>query len=60
FLVNSIAGKLAGLMATFWDTFIDKEDYFLILIIAAAVSTIIMFILSKRIAKVIHEKTGTS
>jgi POT family proton-dependent oligopeptide transporter len=60
FLVNSIAGKLAGLMATFWDTFIDKEDYFLILIIAAVVSTIIMFILSKRIAKVIHEKTGAS
>jgi hypothetical protein len=47
-------------MATFWDTFIDKEDYFLILIIAAVVSTIIMFILSKRIAKVIHEKTGAS
>lgn len=59
FLVNSIAGKLAGLMATFWDTFIDKKDYFLILIIAAAVSAIIMFILSKRIAKVIHEKTGS-
>ncbi|TAN15268.1 MAG: MFS transporter, partial [Chitinophagaceae bacterium] len=59
FLVNSIAGKLAGLMATFWDTFIDKKDYFLILIIAAAVSAIIMFILSKRIAAVIHEKTGS-
>lgn len=59
FLVNSIAGKLAGLMATFWDTFINKKDYFLILIIAAAVSAAIMFVLSKRISNVIHEKTGS-
>ncbi len=60
FLVNSIAGKVAGLMATFWDSFIDKKNYFLILVIAAAVAGVIMFIISKWVAKVIHEKTGAN
>jgi POT family proton-dependent oligopeptide transporter len=60
FLVNSIAGKVAGLMASFWDSFIDKKDYFLILVIAAGVAGIIMFIMSKWLARVIFEKTGTN
>jgi POT family proton-dependent oligopeptide transporter len=60
FLVNAIAGKVAGLMATFWDSFIDKKNYFLILVIAAAVAAIVMFMLSRRLAKVIHEKTGAN
>ena len=60
FLVNAIAGKLAGLMATFWDSFIDKKYYFLILVIGAAVAAIIMFILSKRLTKVIQEKMEDS
>jgi POT family proton-dependent oligopeptide transporter len=55
-LVNAIAGKVAGLMATFWDSFIDKRDYFLILIIAAVAATIVMFALSKKISAVIREK----
>lgn len=54
-LVNAIAGKVAGLMATFWDSFIDKQHYFLILIIAAVAATIVMFALSKRISAVIRE-----
>lgn len=60
FLVNAIAGKLAGLMATFWDSFIDKKYYFLILVIGAAIAATIMFILSKRLTKVIHEKMEDS
>ncbi|GAA4301804.1 peptide MFS transporter [Compostibacter hankyongensis] len=59
FLVNSIAGKLAGLMATFWDSFIDKENYFLILVISAAVAATIMFMMSKWLGRVIREKTGS-
>jgi POT family proton-dependent oligopeptide transporter len=58
FLVNAIAGKVAGLMATFWDSFIDKKNYFLILAVAAAAATVIMFALSKRLSAVIREKTG--
>lgn len=60
FLVNAIAGKLAGLMATFWDSFIDKKDYFLILVIAAAAAAAVMFALSKRLTRVIREKTGAN
>lgn len=59
FLVNAIAGKVAGLMATFWDSFIDKKNYFLILIVAAGIAAVVMFILSKRISAVIREKTGS-
>lgn len=58
FIVNAIAGKLAGLMATFWDSFTHKENYFLILVIAGAIAGLIMFIMSKRLAAVVKEKTG--
>jgi POT family proton-dependent oligopeptide transporter len=58
FLVNSIGGKLAGLMTTFWGSFLDKRDYFLILVIAAAIIGIIALVMSKWLAKIIHEKTG--
>ncbi|HXS35177.1 MAG TPA: peptide MFS transporter [Flavipsychrobacter sp.] len=60
FLVNSIAGKVAGLMATFWDSFTDKKTYFLILIIAAAIAGAIMFAMSKWLARIVHEKTGAN
>lgn len=58
FLVNSIGGKLAGLMTTFWGSFIDKRNYFLILVIAAAIAGLIALFISKRLAKTIYEKTG--
>lgn len=60
FIVNAIAGKVAGLMATFWDSFINKQNYFLILVIAAAVAGFIMFAMSKWLAGVIKEKTGSN
>jgi len=59
YLVNSIAGKIAGLMATFWDSFIDKKTYFMILTVAAAVAGVIMLMIGKWIAKVVKEKTGS-
>ena len=58
FLVNAIAGKVAGVMATFWDSFIDKKNYFLILVIAAGIAGGVMFAMSKWLASVIKEKTG--
>jgi len=60
FLVNAIAGKVAGLMATFWDSFIDKKNYFLILVVAAGVAGTIMFFMSKWLAKIVREKTGAN
>ncbi|HVB03813.1 MAG TPA: peptide MFS transporter [Chitinophagaceae bacterium] len=58
FLVNSIGGKLSGLMATFWDSFIDKKNYFMILVVAAAVAGLLMLMMSKWVSTVIREKTG--
>jgi POT family proton-dependent oligopeptide transporter len=60
FLVNAIAGKVAGLMGTFWDTFTDKSQYFLILVVSASIAAVIMFIMSKWIAAVVREKTGSN
>jgi POT family proton-dependent oligopeptide transporter len=59
YLVNSIAGKVAGLMATFWDDFTDKKSYFMILTVSAAIAGVIMLMISKWIAKVVKEKTGS-
>jgi proton-dependent oligopeptide transporter, POT family len=59
YLVNAIAGKVAGLMATFWDNFTDKRVYFLILAVAAGVAGLVMLMLSKWIAQVVKEKTGS-
>jgi POT family proton-dependent oligopeptide transporter len=59
YLVNAIAGKVAGLMATFWDSFTNKNTYFLILVISAAVAGTAMLMISKWIAKVVKEKTGS-
>jgi len=58
FLVNAIAGKVSGLMATFWDKFADKSQYFMILFVAAMVSAIILFFMVKQLRAVVREKTG--
>lgn len=59
YLVNAIAGKVAGMMATFWDSFTDKKFYFLILVVSAGIAGIVMLMISKWIAKVVKEKTGS-
>ncbi|MBX7108453.1 MAG: peptide MFS transporter [Chitinophagales bacterium] len=58
FLINSIAGKISGLMATFWDKFPDKKDYFLILFVAAMIAAVILFSMVKWLREVVREKTG--
>jgi len=59
YLVNAIAGKVAGLMATFWDSFTNKSTYFLILVISAVVAGVAMLMISKWIAQVVKDKTGS-
>jgi POT family proton-dependent oligopeptide transporter len=59
YLVNAIAGKVAGMMATFWDSFTNKNTYFLILFITATIASVVMLMMSKWIAKVVREKTGS-
>lgn len=59
FLINSIAGKISGLMATFWDQFPDKKDYFLILFVSAMAAAVILFSMVKWLRSVVREKTGS-
>lgn len=59
FLINSIAGKISGLMATFWDQFPQKQNYFLILFVAAMVAAVILFSMVKWLRAVVREKTGS-
>jgi POT family proton-dependent oligopeptide transporter len=59
FLVNAMAGKISGMMASSWDKFDDKGNYFLILFVLALVSGAIMLMMVKWLAAVVHEKTGS-
>lgn len=58
FLVNAMAGKISGMMASYWDVFTDKRQYFLILFVAAMVSAGIIFMMVKWLHAVVREKTG--
>lgn len=60
FLVNSIAGKISGMMGSYWDKFDDKSNYFLILFVLALVSAAIMFLMVKWLSQVVREKTGSN
>jgi POT family proton-dependent oligopeptide transporter len=60
FLVNAIAGKVSGMMGSYWDKFDDKGNYFLLLLGSALVSALIMFSMVKRLSAVVREKTGSN
>jgi len=58
FLINSMAGKIAGMMAGYWDNFQNKGSYFMILFVASLVAAAIIFMMSKWLSAVVKEKTG--
>ncbi|HWY98526.1 MAG TPA: peptide MFS transporter [Bacteroidia bacterium] len=60
FLINSMAGKISGMMGSYWDKFEDKGNYFLILFFSALASAAIMFFMVKWLAAVVREKTGSN
>ncbi len=60
FLINSMAGKISGMMGSLWDKFDDKGNYFLILFFSALGSAAIMFFMVKWLAAVVREKTGSN
>lgn len=60
FLVNAIAGKVSGMMASYWDKFPDKGNYFLILFALAVVSSVGMLFMVKWLASVVRELTGSN
>ena len=60
FLVNAIAGKISGMMASYWDKFDDKGTYFMFLFVMAIASAVIMLFMVKWLATVVREKTGSN
>jgi POT family proton-dependent oligopeptide transporter len=60
FLINSMAGKISGLMGSLWDQFDDKGNYFLILFFSAIGSAVILFLMVPRLARVVREMTGSN
>ncbi len=60
FLINAMAGKISGLMATYWDKFDDKGSYFLILFFSALASAVLMIFMVKKLAATVREMTGSN
>ncbi len=58
FITTSLGGKIAGIMAGFWDKFDNKAVFFAISAIAAIVAGILLFPLTKKLNKVVVEATA--
>jgi POT family proton-dependent oligopeptide transporter len=56
FLSTSIGNKLSGVLASMWDTYDDKSNFFWLNFGLLMAATLLMFILLKRLNAVIGEK----
>ncbi len=60
FLSTSLGGKVAGVMASFWDKMPDKRIFFGIITIAAILGGILIFLKVKSLDKIVKDKTGSA
>jgi POT family proton-dependent oligopeptide transporter len=56
----SLGGKIAGVMATFWDKIPDKKFFFGIITVAAILGGLLIFSRIKSLNQIVKEKTGLS
>ena len=56
FLSTSIGNKLSGVLASMWDTYEDKTDFFWVNFSLLMFATLLMFALLKQLNKVMREK----
>jgi len=56
FLSTSIGNKLSGVLASLWDTYNDKADFFWINFGLLLIASLLMFVLLKQLNKVMKEK----
>ena len=56
FLSTSIGNKLSGVLASMWDTYPDKANFFWINFALLMAATLMMFVLLKQLNKVMKEK----
>ncbi len=60
FLSTSLGGKVAGVMASFWDKIPDKRIFFGIITIAAVLGGLLIFSKIKSLNKIVKDKTGSA
>ncbi len=60
FLSTSLGGKVAGVMATFWDKMPDKRIFFGIIAVAAILGGLLIFSRVKSLDKIVRDKTGSA
>jgi POT family proton-dependent oligopeptide transporter len=59
FLTTSLGGKIAGVMASKWDKFDSKANFFLIGAVAALVAGALLLLVRKRLAEVVEQATAS-
>jgi POT family proton-dependent oligopeptide transporter len=60
FLATSLGGKVAGVMASFWDKIPDKKIFFGIITIAAILGGLLIFAKVKSLNQIVRDKTGSA
>ncbi len=60
FLSTSLGGKVAGVMASFWDKMPDKRIFFGIIAVAAILGGILIFLRVKSLDQIVRDKTGSA
>ena len=60
FLSTSLGGKVAGVMASFWDKMPDKRIFFGIIAVAAFLGGILIFLRVKSLDQIVKDKTGSA
>lgn len=60
FLSTSLGGKVAGVMASFWDKMPDKRIFFGIIAVAAILGGLLIFTRVKTLDKIVKDKTGSA
>ena len=59
FLSTSLGGKVAGVMASFWDKIPDKKIFFGVITIAAILGGLLIFARLKTLNQIVRDKTGS-
>jgi len=55
FLATSLGNKLSGILATFWDSYEDKSDFFLVNFFLLIIAASAMFLMLKWLNKILDE-----
>jgi POT family proton-dependent oligopeptide transporter len=55
FLATSLGNKLSGILATFWDSYEDKSNFFLVNFILLIIAALAMFLMLKWLNKILDE-----